>query len=307
MWRLEWFMPTGVWHADMANPGSLVVGRLLSIRSLHPEALQSTLRTSFNPVRGMEFRMIEDDRLFLKFCHPLDRQRIIANCPWAFDKSLLVLAPVESSDNPALIDLNHCEFHIHIHGLPVGKMTKEVATWIGDKLGKTVDVDTYQNGIVWGSSVRIRASLDVTKPFWRALKIHTILGDEQLVTFTYERLPNFCYLCGSLGHISRSCDLQFKDDVVEPGSNSPFGGWLRAPPPSTARRRNTQSWYLASSQTKRPSFHSQHSPTPRPTADTYRRGPGIFEIFHTSPDPHAPATSSPHSPTILHHSLIPMI
>ncbi|KAK4434325.1 hypothetical protein Salat_0595300 [Sesamum alatum] len=113
-------------------------------------------------------------------------------------------------------------------------MTKEVAIWIGNKIGRFVDVDLDANGYVWGASIRIRVAIDITKPLRRALKIRTVLGDEQLVTFTYERLPNFCYLCGRLGHISRSCELQLMDDFIDPGSNTPYGTWLRAPPPSAA-------------------------------------------------------------------------
>ncbi|KAK4434326.1 F-box/FBD/LRR-repeat protein [Sesamum alatum] len=70
-------MPTGVWHTDPTAHGFLVVGRLLSSRSFHPDALQSTLPSVFNPVRGMEFRMIEGDRFLLKFFHALDRQRVM--------------------------------------------------------------------------------------------------------------------------------------------------------------------------------------------------------------------------------------
>ncbi|KAK4430910.1 hypothetical protein Salat_0852900 [Sesamum alatum] len=141
-------MSTGVWHADTAVQGFLVVGRLLSARSFHPEALHSTLRASFNPVRGMEFRMTERDHFLLKFFHTLDRQRVLASCLWAFDKNLLVLAPVESLENPALVDLNRCEFHIHIHGLPIGKMTQEGVTWIGNRLGKLIEMEMDSNGTV---------------------------------------------------------------------------------------------------------------------------------------------------------------
>ncbi|KAL0311205.1 UNVERIFIED_CONTAM: hypothetical protein Sangu_2415200 [Sesamum angustifolium] len=128
-------MPTGVWHAYPVNQGLFVVGRLLSSRSFHPDALQSTLLASFNPVRGMEFKMIEGDRFLLKFFHPIDKQRVMANCPRAYDKHLIVLAPLEASENPSSVDLNWCEFYIHIHGLPIGKMSNEVASVIGNKLG----------------------------------------------------------------------------------------------------------------------------------------------------------------------------
>ncbi|KAL0326477.1 UNVERIFIED_CONTAM: hypothetical protein Sangu_1725700 [Sesamum angustifolium] len=141
---------------------------------------------------------------------------------------MLVLAPVEAADDPKLIDLNWCDFHIHIHGLPLGKMNQDVASYIGRKLGKVKEVDKDSSGDIWGSSVRIRVSIDITKPLKRALKLRTVLGDEHLVTFTYERLPNFCYLCGCLGHLARQCETQLQDDFRDPRENSPYGNWLCA-------------------------------------------------------------------------------
>ncbi|KAL0283171.1 UNVERIFIED_CONTAM: hypothetical protein Sangu_2906700 [Sesamum angustifolium] len=213
-------LPMGLWHSKPLIQGFFVVGRIISQKAFHSEALQNTLKLAFNTVRGFEFKMIEGDRFLLKFLHILDRDRVLERCPWAYDKQLLVLTPVDDSN---LVDLNWCEFHIHVHGLPLGKMTKEIAAFIGNKLGKFRDVELDGGGEDWGSYIRIRVVIDITKPLIRALKIRTVLGDEQLVTFTYERLLNFCYLCGCLGHLSRQCELQFQANFCDPGSNSPFG------------------------------------------------------------------------------------
>ncbi|KAK4387744.1 hypothetical protein Sango_2381000 [Sesamum angolense] len=109
-------------------------------------------------------------------------------------------------------------------------MTRDVAAFIGNKLGKFKEVDLDSNGEVWGSSVRIQVSVDITKPLKRALKIRK-LGDEHLVTFTYERLPNFCYLSGVLGHLSRQCEVQLQEAFCDPGEHAPYGDWLRAVAP----------------------------------------------------------------------------
>ncbi|KAL0308894.1 UNVERIFIED_CONTAM: putative mitochondrial protein [Sesamum radiatum] len=102
--------------------------------------------------------------------------QMLARSPWAYDKQILVLAPVEASDDSALINLDLCEFHVHIHDLLLGKMTKEIATFIGNKLGKFKDVDLDGNGEVWGSSVRMRDALDITKPLTRALKVIALMS-----------------------------------------------------------------------------------------------------------------------------------
>ncbi|KAL0359841.1 UNVERIFIED_CONTAM: hypothetical protein Sangu_0833500 [Sesamum angustifolium] len=99
--------------------------------------------------------------------------------------------------------------------------------WIGASFMSTYTACRWMAiGKVWRSSVQMTVTLDITKPLTRALKVRTVLGDEQLISFSYERLPNFCYLCGCLGHLGRHCDKQFEPDFKDPEHNSLFG-WLR--------------------------------------------------------------------------------
>ncbi|KAL0452306.1 UNVERIFIED_CONTAM: hypothetical protein Slati_1208700 [Sesamum latifolium] len=76
----------------------------------------------------MEFKLMEEERFLLKFFHILDHNRVLEGYPWAYHKKLLVLALVEAEDDPKLVDLSRCDFHIHVHGLPLGKMTKEMVS-----------------------------------------------------------------------------------------------------------------------------------------------------------------------------------
>ncbi|KAL0290424.1 UNVERIFIED_CONTAM: hypothetical protein Sradi_7050300 [Sesamum radiatum] len=98
-----------------------------------------------------------------------------------------------------------------------------------------VDMDTV--GHVWGSYMRIRVSIDVTKPPKPVLKIRTTLRDEQLLSFTYEKLPNYCYLCSCLAASSKFCELRFAWDFTDPREATPFGPWLRATNLPSGRNR----------------------------------------------------------------------
>ncbi|KAL0439195.1 UNVERIFIED_CONTAM: hypothetical protein Slati_2402500 [Sesamum latifolium] len=55
-------------------------------------------------------------------------------------------------------------------------------------------MDMEESRRAWGASLRIRVAINVTNPLIRALRVRTTLGDALLVSFTYERLQNFCYL-----------------------------------------------------------------------------------------------------------------
>ncbi|KAL0325489.1 UNVERIFIED_CONTAM: putative mitochondrial protein [Sesamum radiatum] len=134
-------MPTGIWHSDPENGGFHVVGCVLSHKPYHVAALKTVLKSSLNPAKGMDISFIEGDRFLLKFFHSVDRDQVLASGPWAFEKNLVVLAPMSDIDNPAEVDLAWCDFHVRIHGLPLGKMTPEIASFIGGKIGRLKDFD----------------------------------------------------------------------------------------------------------------------------------------------------------------------
>ncbi|KAL0433562.1 UNVERIFIED_CONTAM: hypothetical protein Slati_2690500 [Sesamum latifolium] len=107
-------------------------------------------------------------------------------------------------------------------------MNLGVASFIGDSLGKFRDLEMDDSGRTWGSTIHMRVAINVTEPLLRALRVCTPMGDELVVSFTYERLQNFCYLCGRLGHIHNSCELRFEEGFQEPTDGMPYGAWLRA-------------------------------------------------------------------------------
>ncbi|KAL0408432.1 UNVERIFIED_CONTAM: hypothetical protein Sradi_1777600 [Sesamum radiatum] len=128
-------MPLDVWHSDSDIQVFCVAGKILSHKSLNFEAMQSTLTAAFNPIRGMDMKMIEGNRLLFCFNHPVDRKRVLENAPWAYEKSLLVLKAVDSEENPMKADLDWCDFHVQIHDLPLGKMNRDFAQFIGNQIG----------------------------------------------------------------------------------------------------------------------------------------------------------------------------
>lgn len=76
---------------------------------------------------------------------------------------------------------------------------------IGRQLGKVNEVHIDKNEITKGEFLRVGVCFDVSKPLLRGKRI--CLGSYKpfWVRFAYERLPNLCYLCGTLGHSQKEC------------------------------------------------------------------------------------------------------
>ncbi|KAK4438615.1 hypothetical protein Salat_0196000 [Sesamum alatum] len=103
-----------------------------------------------------------------------------------------------------------------------------MAEFIGNQLGQFRELDLEAGRHSWGSARRIQVGLDIQKPLRRVLKLRTLLGAESLISFTYERLPNFCYWCKQLGYITKFCECKLEPRFNEKQDPLSFSPWLRA-------------------------------------------------------------------------------
>lgn len=69
--------------------------------------------------------------------------------------------------------------------------------------------------------------LDVNVPLKKGKKIRLGKGDPVLVTFKYERLHIFCFICGKLDHTESLSEKLFEANGAELEKN--WGPFLKAP------------------------------------------------------------------------------
>ncbi|KAK4397799.1 hypothetical protein Sango_1255400 [Sesamum angolense] len=222
----EGVMPSkGTWQGKPYEEGFYLVGRILSSKVYKLEFVRTTLMAAMNPVKGMDISKIGEGRLLFKFYHKLDKSRVWERRPWTFDKNLVVQSEVAEDVNPLTIPLIWSSFHDHVQRLPVRQMTREMVEAIGHRIGRYEDsADSCQ--FMWDSSMRLRVELDISKPLKRFRQLRTTRGEGLVVSFTYERLPNFCYLCGLLGQVDRNCVRCYEEGFVESGGELQYGEWL---------------------------------------------------------------------------------
>lgn len=75
-----------------------------------------------------------------------------------------------------------------------------------------------------GKYARVRVTRPIDEPLVRCVPIKQEgMEKEVTIVLQYERLPEFCFTCGRVGHISRDCEK-----TVLAGQKPSFDGWLRA-------------------------------------------------------------------------------
>lgn len=78
--------------------------------------------------------------------------------------------------------------------------------------------------------------MDVTKPLTKRQVLKLEEGEQLSMRVAYERLPEFCFCCGKIGHQYKKC-LDYKG---QPKDELAFGVWMKAQTKAERSRQNRE-------------------------------------------------------------------
>lgn len=207
-------------------------GRLGFAKRINKESFRTVLTRLWRPLGMMSFREVLDQLWIFEFFDLADKEKMLRGRPWSFDRILLVLNDFTGNTPPSQIAFTHSSFWVQVHNMPLICMTRGVGQKIGATLGEIQDVDVAGDGVGWGRSLRLRVSLDVTKPLDRGRALF-LEGKSFWVSFKYEKLPTFCFHCVGIIHGQQGC-LRPRATRSESQEIGQWGAWLRAEYPKLA-------------------------------------------------------------------------
>ncbi|KAL4366847.1 hypothetical protein GQ457_05G022110 [Hibiscus cannabinus] len=163
---------------------------------------------------------------------PLDGDRVarlfhnvLKRGPWDFQKQWFVLEPADPACTIHDYAFQYMCIWVQIHNIPLSLMTEALAHTLGACIGKVVMKNTRLEDGNMGEFLRVRVSLDTTKPLRRCVTLSQSNAKAILCPLQYERVPIFCHGCGLIGHTVLQCPttLQGDDQKLQ------YVAWLRAP------------------------------------------------------------------------------
>lgn len=205
-----------------------LVGRFLTEKNINVRAMKTKMADLWKPALGINIKDLKPRLFLFQFYHKDDLNWVKTNGPWTFDGALLVMNDIKAGEEPTKVALHEAEFWVHIHDLPVGYMTEVVGKQLGNFFGTFLQYDTKSNSSIWREFMRLKIRIDVRRPLKRKKKICKKDKSEVMVNYKYEKLGEFCFICGLLSHTERFCQKK-----LEAGSgevNKEWGRWLRAQP-----------------------------------------------------------------------------
>jgi hypothetical protein len=184
------------------------------------------------------FKELQNKLWMFEFAEEDDKHRVLAGRPWSFDRQILVLNEFDGQCPPSQMAFMHSPTWIQVHEMPLLCMTKRIGAKIWASLGVLEDVDVAGDGVGWGYCLRIRVSIDLSKPLKRGREL-VVGGTTQWVTFKYEKLLLFCFNCGRVVHQQQGCPEAMSKRMSTTEKEKQWGVWLRA---------DTAKGFLSSSQ-----------------------------------------------------------
>ncbi|XP_030936213.1 uncharacterized protein At4g02000-like [Quercus lobata] len=214
---------------EQAEIEHVLAVKFLTKRALNIDAIAKTFTPLWRAKNGFKIQKEADQVVLFTFDDASEMDKIVAAEPWSFDKHLMVMQTYDKEIDLAVMEFKWATFWVQIHDLPIRFRSRRVAEKICEGIGK-VNAMSDENESEGDGFVRIRVTIDVSKPLCCGRVISLDSGKELWVSFKYERLPNICYRCGCLTHDDRDCDQWAEPAGSESKDSQQFGSWIRAPP-----------------------------------------------------------------------------
>ncbi|KAL9451795.1 hypothetical protein AB3S75_013380 [Citrus x aurantiifolia] len=201
-----------------------LVGKILTTRGISHEGVKAALQQAWRPMGSVKVESLRKQIFMFKFSVEEDKKRVLAGGPWHFDRALIVLEEPRGIGNVAEQAFSHVSFLFQLHNVPLMCMDTNTIRKIASKIGRVEDLATDATRDCFREYIQVRISIDIMKRLKKVIRIQQENGKEIMVGVVYEKLPDFCFCCGFIGHQFREC-AQYKG---QPKENLAYGAWLKA-------------------------------------------------------------------------------
>ncbi|KAH9754526.1 hypothetical protein KPL71_015466 [Citrus sinensis] len=242
-----------------------LVGKIMLNKGVSIEGLRAALQQVWRSIKEFKVESAGNNVFIFKFNSEEEKRRVFIGGPWHFAGALIVMIEPKGIGNVNEQTFTHASFWVQIHNVPIMCMQKCAVQKLGEKIGEVKEIETDEDGECIGIFARLRISVDIMQPLKKILFIE-VEGKKKIpMAMVYERLPDFCFCCGILGHQFREC-LKYQG---QPKENLPYGSWLRAKtaaeiakfyknkekwsnehqkpssPPANSRQQQVQQWHAS--------------------------------------------------------------
>ncbi|XP_051199006.1 uncharacterized protein [Lolium perenne] len=189
----------------------LAVGVFLSVLLITSKNLIESMRKKWR-IRGhLDTNQLADRRFVLEFSEEGDFIHVTKGGPWSYRDDAVLIEELKEGVDPETVQFTTIPIWAQFKNIPFYLLSKKLAREMGNKIGKLICIDNHSRGDICNKFIRARVHLPIDKALQRWIPIVDEVtdddDDEVVDSVFYERLPNFCLLCGIIGHKDTNCNI----------------------------------------------------------------------------------------------------
>lgn len=205
-------------HPDATRTQSLfnfgLYGKVIADVDLCRKPLKEKILESWNLLHEAQASLVGVNTFLFKFASAADRSRVLLQGPWSVFGYHLVLKPWEANKAPQEIDFSTTDLWLQAHNLPLEYCTEENAKAISCLFHKFLEFDNegHQRSIKQ-TYIRLKVEHKIAYPLPSGFDQERENMPSLWIQFKYERISDFCYNCGRLGHTNYGCTVKIISDL----------------------------------------------------------------------------------------------
>ncbi|KAL7184403.1 hypothetical protein ACSBR2_026540 [Camellia fascicularis] len=218
----------GVGCSDVVSHRCLI-GKILAPKRLNIPAVSSIVKGAWKTRASFSIAPWNDNLFLFTFEDAEDRRWVLQEAPWSIMGNLMILQPLQKGTPVTDLEFLWSPFWVQVHGLPPEKLTKANGELIGNRIGRLIRVEAHCEGLLlYRNFLRIRVELNISKPLPRGFflqhndSLHGV-SSNPWISFKFEKLSDFCFDCGRIGHDRKACKFVTREE----GMRSGYGPELR--------------------------------------------------------------------------------
>jgi hypothetical protein len=276
-----------------------LIGKIISAKDVNYNKVIAIIQKAWKNNHGLSIASLGQNTFLFKFTSENDMQHTISSGPWNIDGKHLILKHWIPGTLPHDLDFSTTSFWIQVHNLPIDYMTEENAKRISAHVGNLLKIDINETGtITVGKYLRMKVEIEAYAPLKCGFLMDQSPHPDAWFEFKYERLSDFCFHCGRLGHLKIDCnfdppsDLALKWDIGPKG----YGPWIQANPTEQKSSRLTeiiarpksasQDYEYRARQSPSQTTHSHHNPVMDLPSSSQNPSPNTQSTnHHETPSP----------------------
>ncbi|KAL5548197.1 hypothetical protein UlMin_003428 [Ulmus minor] len=212
--------------------GSSWLGQIMSSKPVPKGIVQQILSRIWR--NRKPWSMVEPGRkakntFVLLFEAEEDKRMVLERRPWNVKGNLMLINEWDPDIPMKQIDFSKYALWVQAHGLPPKLVSRENVRQIAATVGEVMDVEYDAINAMWSEFIRFKVQVELNMPLKPGIFIPVVDKKPVWVQLKYEKIGDFCYKCGRLGH-DRSVCLDRDVTLLESTENShvpTYGPWLR--------------------------------------------------------------------------------